>query len=263
MPINLSQYRGVVGAFNSQFIHIKQHGTFKNAFSQSKMKQTIANEIFTVFTSLSIFLLISSSWTFINLLPNKPKFISLSFVRISYICVLLTFIQHIWLYFIIFNRTGDIEKNPGPKPNCYQTFSICHLNLDSITAHNFLKVSLLRAYITIHSFDVMCPSETYLDSSNSHDDNNLQIPGYNLYRVDHPLNIKRGGVCIYCKISLPLKIKNIQYLQECINFEIKIKGKLCNFITLYRSPNQCLDDFESFINNTELNLDSIMTNNPF
>ena len=77
------------------------------------------------------------------------------------------------------------------------------------------------------------------------------------------MNIKRGGVCIYYKISLPLKIKNIQYLQECINFEIKIKDKLCNFITLYRSPNQCQDDFESFINNFELNLDSFMTKNPF
>ena len=77
------------------------------------------------------------------------------------------------------------------------------------------------------------------------------------------MNIQRGGVCIYYKISLPLKIKNIQYLQGCINFEIKIKDKLGNFITLYRSPNQCQDDFESFIKNFELNLDSIMTNNPF
>ena len=197
------------------------------------------------------------------MLRSKSKFISLSFVRIFYICVLLTFIHHIWLYLIIFNRSGDIEKNPGPKPKSYQRFSICHWHLNSITAHNFLKVSLLRAYITVHSFDVICLSETYLDSSISQDDNNLQIPGYNLYWVDHPLNIKRGGVCIYYKISLSLKIKNIQYLQECINFEIKIKDKLCNFITLYRSPNQCQDDFESFINNIELNLDSIMTNNPF
>ena len=116
MPINLSQYRGVVGAFNSHFIHIKQHDIFKNAFSQSKLKQTIANEIFTVFTSLLIFLLILSSWSFINLLRSKSKFISFSFVRISYICALLTFIHHIWLYF---DRSGDIEKNPGPKPNSY------------------------------------------------------------------------------------------------------------------------------------------------
>ena len=105
--------------------------------------------------SLLIFSLISSSWSFINLLRSKTKFISLPFVRISYICVLLTFIHHIWLCLIIFNRSGDIEKNPGPKPNSYQSFSICHWNLNSITAHNFLKVSLLRAYITVHSFDVI------------------------------------------------------------------------------------------------------------
>ena len=105
--------------------------------------------------------------------------------------------------------------------------------------------------------------ETYLHSSILHDDNNLPIPGYNLYREDHPLNVKRGGVCIYYKISLPLKIKNIYYMHECVNFEIKIKDKLCNFITLHRSPNQCQDTFESFINNFELNLDSVMVKNPF
>ena len=80
---------------------------------------------------------------------------------------------------------------------------------------------------------------------------------------DHTLNIKRGGVCIYYKISLPLKIKNINYLHECINFEIQIKDKLCNFISLYHSPNQSQDDFESFINNLEYNLDSVKVNNPF
>ena len=160
MLINLSQYRGVVGAFKSQFIHIKQYAIFKDVFSQSKVKQTISKEIFTIYTSLLIFLLISSCWSFINLLRSKAKFISLSFVRISYICVLLTFIYLIWLYLIIFNR--DNEKNPGSKPNSYQSFFICHWNLNNITAHNFLKVSLLQAYITVHSFNVICLSETYL-----------------------------------------------------------------------------------------------------
>ena len=91
----------------------------------------------------------------------------------------------------------------------------------------------------------------------------MQVPGYNLYRKDHPLNSERGGVYIYYKISLPLKIKNIHYLQEYINFEIKIKDKLCNFITLYHSHNKCEDNFESFINNLEYNLDSVMLNNLF
>ena len=52
-------------------------------------------------------------------------------------------------------------------------------------------------------------------------------------------------------------------MQECLNFEIEIKDKLCNVISLYRSPNQSQDDFESFINNLEYNLDSVMANNPY
>ena len=52
-------------------------------------------------------------------------------------------------------------------------------------------------------------------------------------------------------------------LQECINFEIKIKDKLCNFISLYRSPNQSQDGFELFINNLEYNFDSVTVNSPF
>ena len=39
MPANLSQHRGVVGAFDSRFIHFKQHNIFKNAFSLSEVKQ--------------------------------------------------------------------------------------------------------------------------------------------------------------------------------------------------------------------------------
>ena len=45
-------------------------------------------------------------------------------------------------------------------------------------------------------------SETYLDSSIP--DNLTDIRGYNLVRADHPDNIKRGGVCIYYKESLPV-----------------------------------------------------------
>ena len=90
----------------------------------------------------------------------------------------------------------------------------------------------------------------------------MQIPGDN--SENHPLNTKPVGVCIYCKICLPLEIKSIHYLHtESMNFKIKIKGKLGNFIRLYRSSNQSQDDFKSFINNFELNLNSAMVNNPF
>ena len=50
--------------------------------------------------------------------------------------------------------SGDIEMNPGPKPIAGQSFSICHWNLNSISAHNFTKISLLTAYFLVHDFDI-------------------------------------------------------------------------------------------------------------
>ena len=111
--------------------------------------------------------------------------------------------------------------------------------------------------------DVICLSEAYLDSSISNADDNLEIPGYDLFRADHPSNTKRGSVCIYYRNSFPLKILNIQYLHECINFEIRIGGKLFRFVSLYRSPSQSQDDIESFANNFELNIDTATTHNTF
>ena len=58
----------------------------------------------------------------------------------------------------------------------------------------FTKVSLLSAYISVHKFDIICLSETYLNSKIPSDDENLEIAGYNLVREDHPSNSNCGGV---------------------------------------------------------------------
>ena len=82
-------------------------------------------------------------------------------------------------------------------------------------------------------------------------------------RADHPSNIKKGGVCIYYRNFLPLKLVNIHYLNESITFEIKLGDKVCNFVSLYMSPNQSEEDFENFCNNLELTLDAVSATNPF
>ena len=87
------------------------------------------------------------------------------------------FIQFIWVHDLLIRQSGDIEMNPEPKSNPCHSFSMCHWNLNSLTAHNYLKVSLLRAYVAIRKFDVVCLSETYLDSPNLSDDDNFNLPG--------------------------------------------------------------------------------------
>ena len=123
-----------------------------------------------------------------------------------------------WFYSLLLLLSGDVELNPGPKRNSSNTFLIYHWNLNSISADNYAKVFLFKAYIAIHKFDIICISETYLDSSTPSDDNNLQIYGYTLVRSDHLTNNKRRDVYIYCKNFLPLRILNVQYLEESIFF---------------------------------------------
>ena len=132
-----------------------------------------------------------------------------------------------------------------------------------MTAHYYAKLSVLKAYIADYKFDIVFISETYLDSSIISDDGNLEILGYNLIRLDHSSNSKRGGVYIYYKSALPLRVLNIHYLQEFISFELKIGDKLCNFIFLYRSPSQTQDEFEKFLENLERNLDCLFQSKPF
>ena len=102
--------------------------------------------------------------------------------------------------------------------------------------------------------------ETHLNAEILPNDTRLELPGYNLFRSDHPSKNKRGGVCVYYKSTLPLKILNISNLDECINFEVSIADNICGFIHLYRSPSQKQDEFKS---NLEINLDVLSASNPF
>ena len=86
----------------------------------------------------------------------------------------------------------------------------------------------------------------------------MKISGYNLALSDHPSIKNRGGVCIYFKNYLPLRVRvDVNYLNKFVRFQQMITDKMCNFITLCWSPSQSQDLFESFKENLELNLESV------
>ena len=89
----------------------------------------------------------------------------------------------------------------------------------------------------------------------------MEIPGYDLIRADHLINSKQGGVSVFYRNSLPLKIRDIFYFQECIVFKLKIGNKFCKIVSFYRSPNQSQDEFETFTKSVELILDKIFKTN--
>ena len=97
----------------------------------------------------------------------------------------------------------DVKENPGPETNSCDCLSICHWNLNSICAHNFIKLSLLRSYISVNKIDIIRLSETYLDLGVPSDDGNFELPGYNLVWANNPTNTKRGGFVFIIIIPYP------------------------------------------------------------
>ena len=84
----------------------------------------------------------------------------------------------------------------------------------------------------MHKFDIICIFKSYLnsDTSGTPSAGNLNIPGYNISRADHPSGNRRRGFSIYYNESLSIKMLSINYLQECIYFDLKIGSKLCTIM---------------------------------
>ena len=91
-------------------------------------------------------------------------------------------------------HSGDIEINPGPMKSSRLNFH--HCNLNGIAAHDFVKLTLIEAFIKANSIDIISLTETFLDSTIPLNDERLYIKGYSMIRADHLSNTKRGDVSI-------------------------------------------------------------------
>ena len=67
---------------------------------------------------------------------------------------------------------------------------------------------------------------------------------------------------IYYKNFLPTKLIDVKYLHEYLNSELRIGGNISTFLPFYTSPSQSEDDFETFLENLELNFDHMAERNP-
>ena len=144
--------------------------------------------------------------------------------------------------------SNDVKLNPGPKKDSSKcNFSIAYWNLNSTAAQNLIKLSQLEAYSTMYSYDLICLSETWLDSTTSIDSSDLSLKGCNLHCVDDPDNVKKGGVCVYYKETLAVDFLEAK-LDQCIVSEVTFKNKKKgHVISLYRSPSQTPAQFDNFL----------------
>ena len=153
--------------------------------------------------------------------------------------------------------TGNVHQNPGPT-DCNLKFF--HWNLDSITAHDNTKISLIEAYNSAFNYNLIAISDTRLDRSISNED--IQIAGFccDVFRNDHPSNTRiPGGVCLYYKENMPIRRRNdLELFQETIVTEISLRRKKVFCMILYRHPNQTSDEFDLFFDRLQLTVDRML-----
>ena len=168
IPVNLQQYRGEIGASYNR--------SCKYTFVRYSFK-------FNNISCLAFYVVI-----FVKGLKNCTNcIIKLSIISL-HLLVSYSFLTQLWIYSYRISLSGDIELNPGPKWDINQYFSVCHWNLNSVASHKFSKIQSLIASNCVHKFDIICLSESYLNSETLSGDSNLQIPGYNFARMDHLSN---------------------------------------------------------------------------
>ena len=88
------------------------------------------------------------------------------------------------------------------------------------------------------------------------------MEGYKLIRADHPNNIKRGGLCIYYKESLPVRVISIPYFNEALLLEMSYNNKKVMVSVIYRSPSQTNDEFDTFLSNGQMLLNDMNNRKP-
>ena len=81
---------------------------------------------------------------------------------------------------------GDIKSNPRTRHSKNHLPSFCHWKLNSLPAHSFAKMLLLKACNVLYISKLLCLSETYRDSSIPSDHNSLDLESYKLFCTDHP-----------------------------------------------------------------------------
>ena len=160
MPINLSQYCWLVGIFNNRNFSVQSKVSHFIYLSDNNNNNNNNTEIGCLILLNKIGLVLLLLTLMFAFKGNNSKYKKTIFVWVLSPTLVSFNLLH-WLFIL----RRDAELNPGPKRNAAETLSICHWNLNSICALHFAKLHLLRAYVSVHKFNIICLSKTYYDSS--------------------------------------------------------------------------------------------------
>ena len=127
---------------------------------------------------------------------------------------------------------GDVHPNPGPHQNIYNDFSLCHLNIRSLSQDKLrcIKTSLAPSY------DIIAVTETFLSAN--HRDDDYTLPGFHsILRLDRVGGIG-GGVAVF--VSRALRVERRTDLEipgiELMWVEVRLHNNKFLLGVVYRPP---------------------------
>ena len=168
----------------------------------------------------------------------------------------------LWLPIILISLSNDIHSNPGPHFQNY-FFNFMSWNLNSLAKDNFQRTRLIEAYNALFNYDLISICETSLNDS-------VELPetlinDYTFVSANNPANVRHGGVGLFFKNSLPVKVRNYLSFDESLAIELKFARKKICFTVVYRSPafKHTSFKFQAFLSNFKNLHSKFQGENPF
>ena len=176
----------------------------------------------------------------------------------------LFFTQHYshCLQILLILLSNDVHQNPGPRfHNSFFTFMTWNVN--SLAKDNFKRVDLIESVNSIFNYDLIAICETSLNDSIKLPDKLLN--NYTFVSSENPTNTRHGGVGLFYKNSLPIKIRNDLSFEDSIVAELNFGRRKLFFTVMYRSPafNHISPEFLDFLSNFTNLYSKMKSENPF
>ena len=167
-----------------------------------------------------------------------------------------------WQQILLIILSNDIHQNPGP-PFHNNFFNFMSWNVNSIAKDNFHRVRLIEAHNSLFNYDLISICETSLNDSIKLPD--ILLTDHTFVHSKNPANTRHGGVGLFYKNSLPIKIRYDLSFDESIVVELKFGRKKIFFTVLYRSPasNYNSPEFMDFLSNFSNLYTKINNENPY
>ena len=139
-----------------------------------------------------------------------------------------------WWLFKLLIISSNVHKNPGPGHGSRDEglLKFMHWNVNSLPAHDFIRIPLIQSLNAYNDYDIIAITETAINSDIS--DDRLAFVGFSPIRRDLPLEDTNGGVMINYKNSLALR-PDLENQQNTLVCEISVDNFFLRNISKLRT----------------------------